>query len=205
MSVVKEGVLECDGLSLRYAEAGEGEAVIVFPAEEGGRFDDVAEALSSRYRVLAIDVPVGAGKAPDLAKQLTRGLARIGTTSFNVVGESRGAALALAQALYTPEQVQRLVLLSPLLEVVQHPEFEAELGKIATPTLVLVGTRDRSGARDAGHVCRERIPACHLVLVYEAGQALLADRREACLTPINEFLEQGEGFIVFHESHLVHS
>ena len=77
--------------------------------------------------------------------------------------------------------------------------------EIATPTLVLVGTRDRSGSRDAGHVCRERIPACHLVLVYEAGQALLADRREACLTPINEFLEQGEGFIVFHESHLVHS
>jgi len=69
--------------------------------------------------------------------------------------------------------------------------------------LVLVGTRDRSGSREAGHICREQIPACHLLLVYDAGHAIAAERREACLSPIGEFLEQGEGFIVFHESQMI--
>jgi len=204
MSVVKEGILECGDLSLRYAEAGQGDAIVVFPNDATILFSDEARALASRYRVLAIDVRDETGKTPDVATQITQGLVRIGIASFSVVGVAHGALRALAQAVYSPQQVQRLVLFSPSLATVRHPELEAELGKIAAPTLVLVGTCDRSGARDAGHLCRERIPACHLVLIYEAGQALLADRREACLTPIHEFLEQGEGFIVFHESQLVH-
>ena len=204
MVVVKEGVLECGGLSFRYTEAGKGDAIIVFPDDTTTLMNDVVEALAPRYRVLTIDVPGDAGKTSAVANHIAQGLARIDISSFSVVGVARGAALALAQAMYTPENVRRLVLFSPPLAAVRQPELAAELGKITAPTLVLVGTRDRSGARDAGHVCRERIPACHLILVYEAGHMLLADRREACLTPVNEFLEQGEGFIVFHESQLVH-
>ncbi len=109
----------------------------------------------------------------------------------------------MAQAVYTPEQVQRLVFLSPALASVQHPELGARLREVKAPTLVLVGTRDRSGAREAGHICRAQIPACHLLLVYDAGHAIAADRREACLAPIGEFLEQGEGFIVFHDSQMI--
>ena len=35
MSGFTEGVLECNGLPIRYAEAGEGRAVVVFPAGDG--------------------------------------------------------------------------------------------------------------------------------------------------------------------------
>jgi pimeloyl-ACP methyl ester carboxylesterase len=89
------------------------------------------------------------------------------------------------------------------LAAVQQPELSAKLCEIKAPTLVLVGTRDRSGSREAGRLCREQIPACYLVLVYDAGHAIAADRHDACLSPISDFLEQGEGFIVSHESQMI--
>jgi pimeloyl-ACP methyl ester carboxylesterase len=204
MSDVKEGVLECNGLTIRYTESGEGRPVVVFLAGESALFDDVAAALATHHRVLVVDAPAsGVGKIQDFAETLAQALARIGVASFSVIGISRGATPALAQAVYTPEQVQRLVLLSPPLASVQHPELGARLREVKAPTLVLVGTRDRSGSREVGHICREQISSCHLLLVYDAGHAIAADRREACLSPIGEFLEQGEGFTVFHESQMI--
>jgi pimeloyl-ACP methyl ester carboxylesterase len=204
MSGFKEGVLECNGLTIRYAESGEGQPVVVFPASDGTLFDDVAAELALRHRVIVLDAPAsGLGRIQDFAETLGQALSRLGVASFSVIGVSRGATPALAQAVYTPGQVHRLVLLSPPLTAVQHPELGARLREVKVPTLVLVGTRDRSGSREAGRMCREQISACHLLLVYDAGHAIAADRREACLSPIGEFLEQGEGFIVFHESQMI--
>jgi pimeloyl-ACP methyl ester carboxylesterase len=132
-------------------------------------------------------------------EHVSQALARLGVKSFSVIGISQSAAFALAQAVYTPAQVHRLVLLSPPLAAVQHPELESKLSEVKAPALILVGTRDRSGSREAGRLCRERIPTCHLLLVYEAGHAIAADRREACLASIGEFRARGEGFIVSHE------
>jgi pimeloyl-ACP methyl ester carboxylesterase len=204
MDKLREGILKHNDLSLRYVEAGEGRPVVVFPAGEGAPFDDVATALATRHRVIVLDAPAsGLGQLQMFAENLSLALAQLGLTSFSVIGVSRGAAPALAQAIYTPEQVHTLVLLSPSLTSVQNSALGAKLRDVKSPTLVLVGTRDRSGAREAGHMCRAQIPACHLLLVYDAGHAIVADRREACLSPIGEFLEQGEGFIVFHESQMI--
>jgi len=203
MSGFTEGVLECNGLPLRYAEAGEGRAVVVFPAGGDKLFDDVAAGLAAHHRVIALDAAPGVAKVQDFAEQLARSLTRLGVASFSVIGVERGATPALAQAAYTPERVPRLVLVSPPPTSVQHPELATRLREVKTPTLVLVGTRDRSGSRDAGRMCRAQLPSCHLLLVYDAGQAVAADRREACLSAIGEFLEQGEGFIVSHDSQLI--
>jgi pimeloyl-ACP methyl ester carboxylesterase len=204
MSDFQEGILDCNGVSIRYVESGAGEAVVIFSVSPDALFDEVAEGLATRYRVIVLNVPVsGVGKLQACAEHVSQALAQLGVKSFSVIGISQSAAFALAQVVYTPAQVHRLVLLSPPLAAVQHPELEARLGKVKAPTLVLVGTRDRSGSREAGRLCRERIPTCHLLLVYEAGHAIAVDRREACLSPISEFLEQGEGFIVSHESQLI--
>jgi len=204
MDSFKEGILECDGLTIRYVESGAGQSVVVFPAGDGALFDDVAAELARRYRVIVLDTSAsGLGKTQDFAETLRQVLAQLGVASFSVIGVAHGATPALAQAVSTPEQVHKLVLLSPSLASVQHPELGARLREVKAPTLVLVGTRDRSGSREAGHMCREQIPSCHLLLVYDAGHTLAADRREACLSPIGEFLEQGEGFIVFHESQMI--
>jgi pimeloyl-ACP methyl ester carboxylesterase len=204
MSDFTEGILDCSGLSVRYVEAGEGRPVIVFPAGEGELFDEVAAALATRHRVIVLDtLAAESRKSHDFVVHLTSALARLGVSSFSVIGVSRGATPALAQAAAAPEHVQRLILVSPLLAAAQQPELEARLGDIKVPTLVLVGTRDQSEARSAGQMLRARIPTCHLLLVYDAGHAIAADRREACLSPIGEFLEQGEGFIVSHDSQMI--
>src|SRR5262249_36418999 len=171
MSGFTEGVLECNGLPIRYAEAGEGQAV-VFPAGDGKLIDDVAAGLAAHHRVIVLDaLTPGVGKVQDFAEHLARSLARLGVTSFSVIGAAQGATPALAQAVYTPAQVHRLVLVSPPLTSVQHPELAARLSEVKVPTLVLDGTGDRAGSRDAGRMCREHMPSCHLLLVYDAGQA----------------------------------
>ncbi|HJY84975.1 MAG TPA: alpha/beta hydrolase [Candidatus Binatia bacterium] len=204
MSGFKEGVLECNGLPIRYAESGEGRPVVVFSAGESVLGDDIAADLATHHRVIVLDVPASdTAKIQDCAQHLAQSLVGLGVASFSVIGVSQGSTAALAQAIYTSEQVQRLVLLSPPLASMQHPELRVRLREVKAPTLILVGTRDRSGSREAGHMCRAQIPACHLLLVYDAGHAIAADRREACLSPIGEFLEQGEGFIVFHDSQMI--
>jgi pimeloyl-ACP methyl ester carboxylesterase len=204
MSDFQEGILDCNGVSIRYVESGAGETVVIFSASDEAWSDEVAVGLAVRYRDMVLDVPAsGVGKLQDFAVHVSQALARLGVKSFSVIGISQSAAFALAQAVHTPAQVRRLVLLSPPLAAVQHPELGAKLREVKAPTLVLVGTRDRSGSREAGRLCRESISTCHLLLVYEAGHAIAVDRREACLSPIGEFLEQGEGFIVSHDSQLI--
>ena len=200
MSGVRTGVLECNGLPIPYSESGKGQPIIIFPADDRLLFDDMAAALAAHYRVIVLDAPASIGTHQDFAETLVRGLAQIGVVSFSIIGVLRGATVALAQAVYTPEKVQRLILVSPSQALAQNPELGTRLSDVKAPTLVLIGTLDRSGSREAGRMFREKIPTCHLLLVYEAGQAIAADRHEACLSSIGEFLEQGEGFIVFHES-----
>jgi len=204
MSEVTEGVLNCSGGPIRYAEFGKGTTVVVFHADGGTLVDDMATALAADHRVLVLDVSSLRGTVPqDFATSLIFALAKLGVTSFSLIGASQAVPFALAQALYTAEAVTGLVLVSPPLASVQQFGPSDNLAQVKTPTLVMVGTRDRSGAREAGRLCRAQIPACHLLLVYEAGPNIMADRREACLSPMREFLVQGEGFIVTHESQLI--
>jgi hypothetical protein len=102
MSGFKEGILEGNGLTIRYAESGEGQPIVVFPAGDGELFDDVAAELARHHRVIVLDVPVsGLEKIQDFAKNLSQSLAGLGVASFSVIGVSQGAILALAQAVYT--------------------------------------------------------------------------------------------------------
>jgi predicted esterase len=117
------------------------------------------------------------------------------------MGVAHGASLALAQAIAAPEQIDKLILLSP--RFAQSAEAVANLAQVKVPTLVLVGTRDTSGSVEAGRLCREKIRVCHLSFVYDAGQAVAADRLEACVDSIADFLDQGEQFIIFRESQMI--
>jgi pimeloyl-ACP methyl ester carboxylesterase len=206
MSKPQEHVLTCNGTTLRYLEAGKGEAIVLFPEDNANLWNEAVTSLTARYRVIAIETPpLTVGSAYEFATALTQALAGIGVTSCNVIGVGQGTGPALALASAAPTLVKRVVLLSPPLPLVQPAALGTKLREITVPALVLVGTRDRSGSREAGHLCREQMPTSYLLLIYEAGNNLLADRREACLAPINEFLERGEGFIVFQESQMVHS
>lgn len=198
----KPGTLEADGLRVHFLEAGSGEPLIVFPDRAGELFDSLLDKLAGRNRVIAFDLSAGGTITPrDVAAKLSQGIPRLGVDHYVVMGVAHGASLALAQAIAAPEQIDKLILLSP--RFAQSAEAVANLAQVKAATLVLVGTRDTSGSVEAGRLCREKIRVCHLSLVYDAGHAVAADRLEACTDSIADFLEQGEQFIIFRESQMI--
>ncbi len=103
----------------------------------------------------------------------------MGIGRCSAIGISAGARPALALAIAAPELIDRLILLSPL-QLFEGTEL-LDLAGVKAATLVLVGTRDTSGAIEAGRLCRERIGSCHLSLVYGAGHAVADDRPRGLL------------------------
>jgi pimeloyl-ACP methyl ester carboxylesterase len=198
----KEKKLEADGLSIDYFEVGNGAPVIIFPAKDSELNHPLLNKLVQSYRVICFDLT---GRdfptVNQITEKLPRALTTIGIERYSVMGIAAGARPALALAIAAPERADRLILLSPL-QLSEGGEL-LDLASVTVATLVLVGTRDTSGAIEAGRLCREKIRSCHLSFVYGAGHALAGDRLEACLDPIVQFLEQGEQFIIFRESQVV--
>ena len=77
------------------------------------------------------------------------------------------------------------------------------LGEISCATLAVFGLNDRMVAPEAARVYREKIPNCNISLVYDAGHAIIADRPEALVTLVADFVERRETFIVGRESGLI--
>src|SRR6266851_3570135 len=197
----KEERLEADGLSIGYFEAGNGNPMIVFPAKDGDLNDPLLRKLAESHRIISLNLSSSnSAAANQLAEKLPGALTSLGIEQYSVMGISAGAGHALALAIAAPERIDKLILLSPLLS--EGAEL-LDLAEVKAATLVLVGTRDTSGAIEAGRLCRERIRSCHLAFVYGAGHAIAADRLEACLDSIVQFLEQGEQFIIFRESQVI--
>jgi len=194
--------LVIDGLSIDYFEAGDGHSVIVFSAKDADSSNSLLTKLADSRRVICLNPSSSDfAAANQLAQKLPRAFAGMGIGQYSVIGISAGARPALALAIAAPELIDRLILLSPL-QLFEGTEL-LDLAGVKTATLVLVGTRDTSGAIEAGRLCRERIGSCHLSLVYGAGHAVADDRPEACLDSVVQFLEQGEQFIIFRESQVI--
>jgi len=83
-------------------------------------------------------------------------------------------------------------------------DLESRLAGLSVPTLVLFGTEDRLIPSEMGRVYREIMPNCHLVLVYDSGHHIDADRPEAFASVVLDFLERHEQFLVTRTSSLIH-
>ena len=82
--------------------------------------------------------------------------------------------------------------------------FERRLAALHVPVLVLFGTLDRMIPSEMGRLYCEALPNCNLVLIYDAGHALDADRPEAFVSVADDFLQRREGFLVNRQSRLIH-
>jgi pimeloyl-ACP methyl ester carboxylesterase len=82
--------------------------------------------------------------------------------------------------------------------------LESRLLDLHVPVLVLFGTLDRMIPSEMGRLYCEKLPNCTLVLVYDAGHAVDADRPEAFVSVVNDFLQHHEGFLVNRQSRLIH-
>lgn len=109
---------------------------------------------------------------------------------FALWGSASGVAAALRIALQMPERVTALVLESP------DKEPEPWMGDVQAPALVLLGTHDASAPSGLGACYKTLLPNCHLVLVYDAGRNIAADRPEAFADVVSDFLERREAFVI---------
>ena len=146
------------------------------------------ELLARRFRVVVLEA---AGQPIDA---LVRAIDDLRLDSFNLMGSGAAAETALRLALEHPERVAALVL--------ESPACDGPPPAPATPTLLLLGTRDAASA--SGHRYKTTLPDCHLVFVYDAAQAIAAERPEAFAEVVADFLERREAFVISRTPTVIH-
>lgn len=100
-------------------------------------------------------------------------------------------------------QVKTARLLARLRGPDRDALLEAKLPGLATPTLVLFGTLDRLMPPELGRQYKALLPNCNLVLVYDAGHSIAAERPEAFSEVVLDFLERHEAFIISRHETLI--
>lgn len=83
-------------------------------------------------------------------------------------------------------------------------ELEARMADFKPPVLVAWGTDDRMIPPEMGRIYVEKLPTAFFVLLYDAGHEADADRPEAFVDLVTEFIERREGFVVNDRNGLVH-
>jgi pimeloyl-ACP methyl ester carboxylesterase len=131
-----------------------------------------------------------------------------GDERFGLIADSDTAATGLALALDRPHAVTALILLGPrLIQADGRVADEAlvgRLGSLKVPLLTVFGTKDKAGPPEAGRHYRERLAACNVVFVYDAGAAMGDERPEAVADLAIDFLQRGDTFLVRQTSDLLY-
>jgi pimeloyl-ACP methyl ester carboxylesterase len=119
-----------------------------------------------------------------------------------------GTPQEMARLLYGhPERMPPLPVPDPAVAAKQQKlvgrlmgpgrELEQKMAGIKTPTLVLFGTLDRMIPPETGRIYKKLMPDnSQLVLVYDAGHVIAAERPEAFAEVVGDFLERREAFVI---------
>jgi len=81
--------------------------------------------------------------------------------------------------------------------------LESRMPGLNIPVLVVFGTMDRMIPPEMGRLYCEKLPNCHLILVYDAGHEADADRPEAFVSVVSDFMQRHEAFLVNRQSGLI--
>ena len=186
VTAFREGQVETAGGMVRYLEAGHGRTLLHL-APAGARVATAAhELLAAAFRVVLVESPAaGVPALSPLADELRLEV-------FDLMASGAAAGVALELALAAPARVRAIVLEGP---VGIEPRLQARLGEIAKATLVLLGTQD-DAATPTARACQAAIPNGHLVLVYDAGPSVAAERPAAFVEVVTDFLERHEAFVI---------
>jgi len=209
-TAVREGEVAGGSLRFRYREAGKGDAVLCLGGSVG--FSPMRERLAERRRVVELMLPdAGLGANAAMVPAVSAAIAALGIDRFDLMAAGDGAALALLMALERPQDLRALALLGPMLFASNGQpgagiaeEFLGRLGGLKVPSLAVFGTRDAVSPVEAARHYRERISACNLVFVYDAGHAMEEERPEAVAALIADFFERHDLFLVRSESDLIY-
>ena len=109
----------------------------------------------------------------------------------------------LAPPLDAAILAKQQALVRRLIGPARDEALERRLPGLHVPVLVLFGTLDRMIPPEMGRLYCEKLPNCHLILVYDAGHAVDADRPEAFVSVVSDFIQHHEGFLVNRQSGLI--
>ena len=98
---------------------------------------------------------------------------------------------------------QELALAERLGDGLHDSEAQARLGEVQCPTLVVFGLKDRTVSGEAASMYRELIPNCNTSIVYDAGHLILAERPQALIGAVIDYVERRETFIVGRHSSMI--
>jgi len=82
-------------------------------------------------------------------------------------------------------------------------EAERRLGEIPCATLVLFGSEEKMVAPEAARIYRARIPNSNIAFVYDAGHLIEAERPEALVNAVSDYVELRETFIVGRQTGII--
>ena len=82
-------------------------------------------------------------------------------------------------------------------------EAERRLGEIPCATLVLFGSEEKMVAPEAARLYRARIPNSNIAFVYDAGHLIEAERPEALVNAVSDYVELRETFIVGRQTGII--
>jgi pimeloyl-ACP methyl ester carboxylesterase len=82
-------------------------------------------------------------------------------------------------------------------------EAEHRLAEIACATLVLFGSEDKLVAPEAARIYRACIPNSNIAFVYDAGHLIEAERPEALVNAVSDYVELRETFIVGRQTGII--
>jgi pimeloyl-ACP methyl ester carboxylesterase len=141
----------------------------------------LAERIAEDHRVVLL-----AAQSPD-------------SGAFVLIGQSRGAAAALALARAAGKACEALILLAPVFASLPAPDAVPDV-----PTLLLLGTNDTSVPPSAAAALCAALPRAHPMLIYGAGHALDRERVEAVAAVVRDFIARREKFIVRAASDVIY-
>jgi pimeloyl-ACP methyl ester carboxylesterase len=141
----------------------------------------------------------------------------ISPTAILPVGDpTSGAPEQMANRLFAhPEKVPGLPHVDPdivakeqalvqrLKGATHDAEAESRLSEIQCATLAVFGLKDQMVAPEAARIYREKIPNCNVSIVYDAGHMIVADRPEALINVVADYVERRETFIVGRQNSVI--
>ena len=166
---------------------------------EPGRSTALRDGLAQRWVVLEPSVDDLGPRAED---QVAAAVAPLASGPYGLIGVSSAASVAIRHALRSPGSVAALILVSPMAirpagaPVGATQELESQLPEIQCPTLAVFGQADDTIDPVAPSIYRSSIPNCNVAFVYDAGHDIAAERPQALLNLVADYLERRETFIV---------
>lgn len=154
--------------------------------QESGLLDQLNK---ENYKVIALELP-GYGMTEKLNKEksseefIGEFLKQLALPVFHLIGPSFSGKIALKFALKYPEQLLSLTLI----DSINVDQYEEQLNKIATKTLIVWGKEDQVAPYNYALILKDKIPDSQLFTFDHLGHTCYFDDMAAFSQKLLEFL-----------------